>query len=191
MKKIFVVMCYFLISMNLFAGDFHDDDFIIIDSKTGIAYYSVNHIDNKKKGAFFTSYQVTNIQINDISKNIKKYIFPNNNTYVILDLCFEEYIDKEKNIKIFNSNGHYTPYYVKNNQDITSEIVSNNLFIRTKNSETKEYQFWLCDKTGNNLQNIYKYKEQELVRFYIDAKIQKIIFIKSIESGNLITEIDY
>lgn len=70
MKKIFVVMCYFLISMNLFAGDFHDDDFIIIDSKTGIAYYSVNHIDNKKKGAFFTSYQVTNIQINDIKKNI-------------------------------------------------------------------------------------------------------------------------
>ena len=37
----------------------------------------------------------------------------------------------------------------------------------------------------------YKYTEKDFVRFYVDAKFRKIIFIKSIESGNTVTEIDY
>jgi hypothetical protein len=49
----------------------------------------------------------------------------------------------------------------------------------------------LCDKTGNNLKSIYKYTEKDFVRFYVDAKFQKIIFIKSVENGNAVTEIDY
>ncbi|EPF30355.1 hypothetical protein HMPREF9194_00672 [Treponema maltophilum ATCC 51939] len=103
----------------------------------------------------------------------------------------------EKDLYSFrrSNNGCYgadsNPNWVENNNNISSESVSKNLLIKTKNPSTKEIQFWLCDKIGNNLKSIYKYTEKDFVRFYVDAKFQKIIFIKSVENGNAVTEIDY
>ena len=146
MKKNFILCCLLVLAVNGFTGDYQGAEFIIVDSQTNIAYYSVGRT------------------------TVNKKIFHSNNRY-------------------YGSDSN--PNWVENNNNISSENVSKNLLIKTKNPSTKEIQFWLCDKTGNNLKSIYKYTEKDFVRFYVDAKFQKIIFIKSVENGNAVTEIDY
>ena len=195
-KKNFILCCLLVLAVNGFTGDYQGSGFIIVDSQTNIAYYSVGRTTVNKKSSLFNNDDICNVQINDISKKINKYIFPDNDTYKILLFFFEEKIDRKDGKKIFHSNNRYygadsNPNWVENNNNISSESVSKNLLIKTKNPSTKEIQFWLCDKTGNNLKSIYKYTEKDFVRFYVDAKFQKIIFIKSVENGNAVTEIDY
>ncbi|WP_253694547.1 MULTISPECIES: hypothetical protein [unclassified Treponema] len=175
---------------KFFMGDYSSSGFIIVDSETNIAYYSVSRSNTDGVEV------VCNVQVNDISKKKNKYIFSDNTTYTVNLVLFEEKIDKKENRKVFHSSHAYgnensAPHWVKNNSNITGEKISSNIVIKTKNISTKQIEFWLCDKNGNNLQRIYGYNEKETVRFYIDAKRQKIIFIKSVEQGNAITEIDY
>ena len=107
MKKNFILCCLLVLAVNGFTGDYQGAEFIIVDSQTNIAYYSVGRTTVNKKSSLFNNDDICNVQINDISKKINKYIFPDNDTYKILLFFFEEKIDRKDGKKIFHSNNRY------------------------------------------------------------------------------------
>ena len=189
LKKKSLCICFVMLffALQVFAGGYGSDDFIIVDSVTNIAYYSVS--DGTKKN-YFSDLSTVNIQVNDIKKKQTVYIFPKNNTDIIDFFLFEEKLNNAQNRIEYSSNHSSSYYKVKNNVDITDGKISENIIIKTK-SKNSEIKFWICDKRGANLTNIYKYSEKEFVRYYLDAKLKKIIFIKQVGLENIITEIDY
>lgn len=193
LKRKYLCICFVMLFFmsQIFAGGYGSDDFIIVDSVTNISYYSVS---GGIKKSYFYDLPVINIQINDIKKNQTCYIFPKDNTDIIDFFLFEEKLNKEKNcIKYLSNTASYygsSSHIFKNNIDITDRKISENIIIKTK-SKNGEIKFWICDKRGGNLTNIYKYSEKEFVRYYLDVKLKKIIFIKQVGVENLITEIDY
>ncbi|XTB04973.1 hypothetical protein KP614_08380 [Treponema denticola] len=193
LKKKSLCICFVVLffALQVFAGGYGSNDFIIVDSVSNIAYYSVS--EGTKKN-YFSDLSIVNIQVNDIKKKQTVYIFPKTNTDIIDFFLFEEKLNNAQNRIDYSSNT--SSYYdkshsmVKNNVDITDRKISENIIIKTK-SKNGEIKFWICDKRGANLTNIYKYSEKEFVRYYLDAKLKKIIFIKQVGLENIITEIDY
>ena len=80
MKKNFILCCLLVLAVNAFTGDYQGSEFIIVDSQTNIAYYSVGRTTVNKKSSLFNNDDICNVQINDISKKINKYIFSDNDT---------------------------------------------------------------------------------------------------------------
>lgn len=195
MRKFISCLLISMFAWLCFVGDWSGNDFIIVDSQTNIAYYTLNETakSGKVKKSSFSGVRVVNVQVNDIRAKTNRYIFPLSNTESIESFIFEEKINKDGNV-VFktNSNSRYgttDAWFAENNNEVTA--VSGNIFIRTYDEANKLTKFYLCDKKGNNLRNIYKYGESESVRFYLDAKLKKIIFIKQVGNQNVLTEIDY
>ena len=75
LKKKSLCICFVmsLFALQVFAGGYGSNDFIIVDSVSNIAYYSVS--EGTKKN-YFSDLSIVNIQVNDIKKKQTVYIFP-------------------------------------------------------------------------------------------------------------------
>ena len=143
LKKKSLCICFVMLffELQVFAGGYGSNDFIIVDSVSNIAYYSVS--EGTKKN-YFSDLSIVNIQVNDIKKKQAVYIFPKNNTDIIDFFLFEEKLNNAQNRIDYNSNT--SSYYdkshsmVKNNVDITDRKISENIIIKTK-SKNGEIKF--------------------------------------------------
>ncbi len=174
-------------------GGYSDMDFIYIDEGSGTSYVSLAAVD--KKGTPDTS-DIINVSVYTTDEKLK-YIFPTDNKESITDFIFENAVDTQNKQILYNIHPGYNYKYndrlhIKNNTGILRTDVSGNIIIITENKKNRQIKFWRCDNKGDGLVNIYGYNyETDYVRWYIDSKSRKIVFIKQTGAQNFIQSIPY
>lgn len=192
MKKSIIILLFIAaVTCCGTAGEgYSDDSFIYIDEGSGTSYISLAALNKKDTPDTST---IINVSVYTTDEK-SKYIFPADNKDSITDFIFENSTDIQNKQILYNidTDYKYGSRHIKNNSGILRTDVSDNIIIVTEDKKNKQRKFWRCSKTGNTLVNVYSYNyETDYVRWYIDTKSRKIVFIKQAGTQNLIQSVPY
>ncbi len=192
MKKSIIILLFIaaVTCCGTAGGGYSDDSFIYIDEGSGTSYISLAALNKKDIPDTST---IINVSVYTTDEK-SKYIFPADNKDSITDFIFENSADIQNKQILYNidTNYKYGSRHIKNNSGILRTDVSDNIIIVTEDKKNKQRKFWRCSKTGNTLVNVYSYNyETDYVRWYIDTKSRKIVFIKQAGTQNLIQSVPY
>ncbi len=157
------------------------------DNTLGLMYLAIK--EEQKKRAFSNlkgnNSIIKNIAIYDIHNQSTSYLFDNLPEHSsIRDIWFEQYYDdKLKRI------AYSTSVNVRNNENVSSRPLKQNLLIKVWNVNQEVYTLFLSDKRGKNKTELATFDKES--DFFIDAYNAKIHIIKQVSDQLQIATYDW